>query len=592
MSMDEGDDFLLQLLQPFFQRYAKTYLAGLGLLVIVDLLEVQIPRQIGQVIDGVNQGTGLYWHPLSYIAMIAVTLFILRYFYRNLLLGATRKLEFELRSQVYSHALRLPLSVYDAQGPGSMMALIINDITAVRLVLGLGSILFIDAVVMGFVSFFSMVQIINFELAFWSLIPLPVILIVAAFMGKRVHRYFKNVQESFSRLTEFSQEAFGGAKVIKGYAVENKIIDRFLARNQENWQANLALVKVQAAYVPITHVLPFVCYAIALWLGGKMIMSNTITIGDLAAFIGYQGMIIWPVMGLGFLINMVQRGLASLGRLYSFMEKEAQDEAAVFEEDKSHFYNAEAPSVSIRHLTFAYASSSAPVLEDVSVTIPAGSVVGIVGRTGAGKSTLLKLLLRLYDVPSKRIYLNDQDIVELSVLELRQQMGYVPQDTSLFSKTIGENIALYGNFGDERIRSAAALASVTEDIHLKPEGFDTALGEKGRKLSGGQRQRVAIARALVREPKLLLLDDVFSALDYSTQARLLQQFTTFCQGRTVIIVSQRVAAVAHADIVLVMDQGKIVESGTHEELRKKQGLYFDLYRQQLVEEEGETYESV
>lgn len=585
--MDEGDDFLLQLLQPFFQRYAKTYLAGLGLLVIVDLLEVQIPRQIGQVIDGVNQGTGLYWHPLSLIAMIAVTLFILRYFYRNLLLGATRKLEFELRSQVYSHALRLPLAVYDAQGPGSIMALIINDITAVRLVVGLGSILFIDAVVMGVVSFLWMVQIINFELAFWSLMPLPVILFVAAFMGKRVHRHFKSVQESFSRLTEFSQEAFGGAKVIKGFAVEKAIISRFEGRNQENLAANLALVKVQAAYVPITHVLPFVCYAIALWLGGIMIMNNTITIGDLAAFIGYQGMIIWPVMGLGFLINMVQRGLASLGRLHRFMEKQVQDEATVFCEEKFHLINSTAPAVSIHHLTFAYASSPAPVLEDVNLVIPAGAVVGIVGRTGAGKSTLLKLLLRLYDVPPKAICLNQQDIRELSVLELRHQMGYVPQDTSLFSKTIGENIALYGDYEDEKIRAAAALASVTEDIHLKPEGFDTALGEKGRKLSGGQRQRVAIARALVRQPKLLLLDDVFSALDYGTQASLLKQFETFCQERTVLIVSQRIAAVAHADFVIVMDQGRIVESGTHEELRQKQGLYFELYRQQLVEEGNE-----
>jgi ATP-binding cassette subfamily B protein len=566
------------LLQPFFAKHWPGYLLGVLVLIGVDLLQLVIPRLIGKTVDSFVQ-QGPFMHYLWQILLVSVLIAIFRYVYRECIMGTTRRLEFYLRDKLLSHALRIPLYVYDTQGPGKIMALTTNDISAVRITVGLGIILLVDAIIMGVASFAVMAKTINWQLSAWAIVPLLPVILAATLMGKTVHERFRGVQEKFSVLTEFAQEVFAGAKVIKGFAAERIWLDRFAGISAANVSANLSMARLQAAYVPVTHTLPLLSYAVTLYIGGSLIIEGTITVGEFAAFIGYLGLVLWPVMGVGYLVNTIQRGTASLRRLGEFVD------TPEYEDDGRQQKVMLQQPIVIQNLTFAYPGSGSPSLKDVSVTIPFGVRVGIVGRPGSGKSTLLKLLLRLYDPPVGAIRIGSREIHEIEFAGLRQAIGYVPQEGNLFSKTIGENIAFSGSYDREQIVAAAKLAAVDEDIDGKPEGYSTIVGEKGKSLSGGQQQRVAVARALIKEPDILLLDDVFSALDYRTQARILSNINNYLKKRTAIIVSQRIAAVKDADIILVFDQGIIVEQGTHTELVGRKGLYFRLYEQQLVDGE-------
>lgn len=394
-----------------------------------------------------------------------------------------------------------------------------------------------------------------------------------------VHVRFRRVQEKFAELTEFTQELFGGVKVVKAFGAEGTLTERFVVVNRENMAANLSLARIQAVYSPITHVAPLFCYAVALWYGGRLIIAGTISVGELAAFIGYLGLIIWPVMGLGYLINTVQRGSASLQRISEFLSIPPYEVTDAQEKESAAALSGD---IEFRGLSFRYPLSASPSLQDVSFKIPAGSTVGIVGRTGSGKTTLLRLLMRLYPVPDGELFIDGEDINRLDFVRLRSSVGYVPQDADLFSTTIAENITFGQTYERSRVLEAAQAAVVREDIDSRAEGFGTLLGEKGTRLSGGQRQRVAIARALIRRPSILLLDDVFAALDYTTQAELIENLREVETGRTTLIVSQRVAAVKHARFILVLDGGRIVERGTHRELIAAGGLYYKLYEQQLA----------
>lgn len=567
----------IYIIRSFFAKHWLLYGLGIVILIIVNILQLVIPRLVGFSVDTLIEGKTGINNYLALLVVVSVAIAVLRYVYRELIMGTTRRLESWLREGVFAHALRLPLSFYDEHGPGKIMALTTNDISAVRMAVGLGTMLFVDAIIMGLASLVVMAKFINWQLTLWAVLPLPFILAIATWMGKSVHERFRQVQEKFSFLTEFTQEVFAGAKIIKGFAAEKHTLERFSAVNETNVAANMSMARLQAAYMPVTHIAPLMCYAVALYIGGALIMEGTITVGDFAAFTGYLGLIIWPVMGLGYLINTVQRGAASLGRIAQFLEQRPYET-----EEGAEGLITNPPSIIIDNLTFQYPQGSVPSLYKFSCSIPAGAVVGIVGGTGAGKSTLLKLLLRLYDPQQDAIRINDREIHTIGFNELRQSIGYVPQDSFLFSRTIGENIAFSGSWPRFKIEEAARIAAILEAIDEKPYGFATILGEKGKRLSGGQQQRVAIARALIKEPPLLLLDDVFAALDYRTQAELLCNMRQFVQGRTVLVVSQRVAAVKEADLILVMSKGALAEQGTHQELVNARGLYYELYEQQLL----------
>jgi ATP-binding cassette subfamily B protein len=567
------------LLKPFFRKHWPVYVTGVVVLIGVDLLHLAVPRLIGRTVDSFIQ-SGIFIHYLWQILAVAILIAIFRYVYRECIMGTTRRLEFYLREVLFSHAIRIPLPVFDKQGPGGIMALTTNDITAVRMAIGLGIMLLVDAVIMGAASFFVMVKIINWNLSLWAIAPMFPVLLVATFMGHSVHERFKEVQEKFSSLTEFVQEAFGGSKVIKGFAGEKIWAARFAQISAANVKANLSMARLQAAYVPLTHTLPLLSYALTLYIGGMLVIEGILTIGDLTAFIGYLGLILWPVMGIGYLINTIQRGLASLNRLGEFMTLPAYEDQNEMEKVQPL-----QEGITVSGLTFRYPGSDILSLRDVTLQIPYGTHVGIVGRAGAGKSTLLKLLLRLYDPPRGAIRFGGREIHEISFSRLRYSLGYVPQDGVLFAKSIAENIAFDGEYPRHEVIEAAGTAAISEDIDGKPDKYGTLLGEKGKSLSGGQQQRIAVARAIIKKPSVILLDDVFSALDYRTQARVLSNLRNFLAGRTAIIVSQRIAAVKDADRIIVLDQGSVVEQGTHRELVSRRGLYYKLYEQQLVDGE-------
>jgi ATP-binding cassette subfamily B protein len=542
-------------------------------------LQLLIPRIIGKTVDFLISSREEVFGQLLLLVFISILIAVLRYIYRECIMGTTRRLEYYLRKRIFSHALRLPMSFFDEHGPGKIMALTTNDVSAVRVAIGLGIMLFVDAVIMGAASLIVMVKTINWQLAAWTILPLPIIFMLVIYMGKFVHDRFRKVQENFSSMTEFTQEVFAGVKIIKGFAAERTTLERFSSINKANVAANMEMAQLQAAYIPVTHIAPLTCYAIALFVGGDLIIKGAITIGEFAAFSGYLGLIIWPVMGLGYLINTVQRGAASLNRISDLLDQPAYEDRDEPVETSKEIRETD---IRITNLTFQYPTGKQPALTNLSLFIPAGTVLGIVGHTGAGKSTLLQLLLRLYNPPENTIFISNREIHAIDYNSLRQAVGYVPQDSLLFSKTIAENIAFDQPYLREQIEQAAQLAVIQEAIDDKPLGFGTILGEKGKKLSGGQQQRVAIARALIKEPAILLLDDIFAALDYRTQAELLANMSQFTAGRTTLIVSQRVAAVKSADLIIVMKEGSIAEQGTHQQLIEKKGLYYELYEQQLM----------
>jgi len=542
-------------------------------------LQLLIPRIIGKTVDFLISSREEVFGQLLLLVFISILIAVLRYIYRECIMGTTRRLEYYLRKRIFSHALRLPMSFFDEHGPGKIMALTTNDVSAVRVAIGLGIMLFVDAVIMGAASLIVMVKTINWQLAAWTILPLPIIFMLVIYMGKFVHDRFRKVQENFSSMTEFTQEVFAGVKIIKGFAAERTTLERFSSINKANVAANMEMAQLQAAYIPVTHIAPLTCYAIALFVGGDLIIKGAITIGEFAAFSGYLGLIIWPVMGLGYLINTVQRGAASLNRISDLLDQPAYEDRDEPVETSKEIRETD---IRITNLTFQYPTGKQPALTNLSLFIPAGTVLGIVGHTGAGKSTLLQLLLRLYNPPENTIFISNREIHAIDYNSLRQAVGYVPQDSLLFSKTIAENIAFDQPYLREQIEKAAQLAVIQEAIDDKPLGFGTILGEKGKKLSGGQQQRVAIARALIKEPAILLLDDIFAALDYRTQAELLANMSQFTAGRTTLIVSQRVAAVKSADLIIVMKEGSIAEQGTHQQLIEKKGLYYELYEQQLM----------
>lgn len=567
------------IIKEFFARHWPKYALGIIFLIVTDLLSLLIPRAIGQAVDSIGLGDGQVNKMIVLIGTVAVSMAILRYLYRECIMGTTRRLEHHLRGKIFRHSLFIPMRIYDESGPGKIMALIVNDVTSVRVAVGLGIMLLVDAVIMGLASFVVMFRSIDPMLTLLSVAPLPFVFVGTAWLGSIVHVRFKKVQQQFGELTEFAQELFGGVKVVKAFGAETQFIARFDVVNRENMAANLSLANIQAIYTPVTHVAPLLCYAIALFVGGRMIILDTLTVGELTAFTGYLGLIIWPVMGLGYLINTVQRGLASLQRINEFL--------AIHDYENPDNKSDVVPKgltgdIELRNLTYQYPGAVTPSLRDVSVMIPAGATVGIVGRTGSGKTTLLRLLLRLYPVTDGAIFIDGVDINRYDFSLLRAATGYVPQEAALFSMTVAENIAFGDDYDRQQIQQAARDSVVEADIDARAEGFATLLGEKGMRLSGGQRQRVAIARALIRNPSILLLDDVFASLDYKTQNQLVENLREFESGRTTLIVSQRVTAMKHANVILVLDAGRICEQGSHEKLLAARGLYYKLYEQQLA----------
>lgn len=544
-----------------------------------------IPKMIGNLTNLIASGDFIRGDLLRFIALftgLSLTIAFFRYFWRINIMGTARKMEYTLRNMLFEHLQGLPTEFFNHHKTGDLMAHATNDIQAVRMALGPGVVSAVDALFLTTVIVFMMARTISLELTLVALSPLPIMLAVTIGFGRVIHRRFRSVQEAFSLLSDRAQENFAGIRVIKGFAREKSEEERFQDVNELNVTKNMDLVRIHALFHPLVGYLGALSFIIVLGYGGLLVLDGAITIGDFIAFNSYLGMLTWPVMAIGWVMNMIQRGKASMDRLNEILCQRSD----ITEPPDGGSLTRLQGNIEFKDLTFKYSASPKPVLKNISADISAGQVVGILGRTGSGKTTLLNLLLRLYNVNPGMIKLDGVNIDQISVQVLRDNIGYVPQDSFLFSATIKENIDFADTGSDmAKIMDYAKVAQVYENIVEFPAQFDTVVGERGVTLSGGQKQRISIARALIKEPQILILDDSLSAVDTETEEAILQNLRRIFPGKTVIIVSHRISTLQGADQILVLEDGQISQRGNHDELVHEDGLYKELYQKQLLEEQ-------
>lgn len=566
----------LTIFSQFFKGYGAVYLLGVLILITINILFLYVPRLIGEAINTLYYGKEGLTTYIGYFFMLAIVITVLKFSSRHLLLGSIRRFEFLLRRRLFDHALYIPTAYYEKNGPGKVMALMTNDVTSLRVSLGLGVMILVDAIFFGIFSFFLMAKEISVSLTALTLLPMPFILTGMLTVSRRMRKRQKEAQNTYSDLTEFAQELFLGMPVIRAFNREMRSLWRFNNINKVNYDKNMRVAFLDSILAPLTFVAPFMCHAIAIFICGRLIIANEITVGDFVAVNGYLSLIIGPIMGIGSLLSVLQKGLASLDRIYDFL---------MIEEEKPTDEERELPltTLTVIDLTFTYPETKVPMLHDVNLTIKPGEFIGIVGGPGSGKSTLFKLLLRLHDTPQGSIYVGDEDITSMPLQVLRRSIAYVPPEPYLLGTTIGENIA-FGEASDHTLElsQAAERAALTRDLSERLAPAAKRLKEGGTDLSGGQKQRVNIARGLYKNAPYLLLDDSFSALDTISAGTIIN---TLRQGRnqSLLFISQRLEALREADRIIVFKEGTIVEEGTHEALMAKEGEYYRLYAQQLDE---------
>lgn len=569
----------LKIFSQFFRGYGPIYLLGVVLLIIIDIIFLYVPKLTGDAIETLyygKEGLSLY---LLYFFIIGIVVTILKFGSRHLLLGSIRRFEFLLRRRLFDHALYIETAYYEKNGPGKVMALMTNDVTSLRVSLGLGVMILVDAVFFGICSFLLMAKQMTLQLAIITLLPMPFVLFGMLKVSRRMRANQKEAQTTYSELTEFAQELFLGMPVVRAFNRELGSLRRFAAINRKNYDKNMAVALYDSILAPLTYVAPFCCSAIAIYMCGRLIIAGEMTIGDFVAVNGYLLLVIGPIMGIGSLASVLQKGLASLDRIYDFLQ---------LPEEQLSDSKDELPlgPISIQHLSFTYPEAKAPVLTDVSLDVAPGAFIGIVGGPGSGKSSIFKLLLRLHHTPKGTIFVDGRDVTDVPLDVLRRSIAYVPADAFLLGTTVADNIA-FGEGSDYTltVEEAAQRASVTGDLKERLKGSAARLKEGGTDLSGGQKQRVNLARGFYKNAPYLLLDDSISALDTESAARIIDLLRSG-RTQTLLFISQRLEALLQADEIIVLKDGAIAERGTHEELLKLNGEYCRLYARQLQGENG------
>ncbi|HXE80860.1 MAG TPA: ABC transporter ATP-binding protein [Vicinamibacterales bacterium] len=574
-------------LWPYLFRYRVGVVQGLACIVAATAIQVASPWVLKLAVDDLTESVTrqkLIHYALLLLGLTSVG-GIFRFAMRRIIIGISRHIEYDLRNAFFAHLQRFPPAFFQANRTGDFMSRATNDLNAVRMMVG-PSVMYSASTVLTFIVALALMGSIDLRLMLVALTPLPIVSVAVFFFGRAIHRRFERIQAQLSDISAVVQEALSGVRVVRAYGQERAELERFRRANEEYLERNRGLIRLQGLFFPTLTFLLGLGALLVLWQGSQAVINGRITVGELVAFNAYLMMLSWPMIAFGWVTNMMQRGLASWRRMLEIFDQQP----AIVDGDRQVAPASFEGRIEFRNLTFAY--NGAPVLDGVSIDVPAGRTVAIVGATGSGKSTLLNLLPRLLDPPPGTVFVDGIDIRELPLSTLRSLIGFVPQEPFLFSDTLAANVAFAPEVAsrptDDRLRvvkEAAAVARLDKDVKEFPAGYDTMVGERGITLSGGQKQRTALARAIAMQPRILVLDDALSAVDAYTEEEILTRLRDVMRGRTSLIVSHRISTIRDADEIVVLDQGRIVERGHHDALIAKGGLYAELHRQQMLEEE-------
>jgi ATP-binding cassette subfamily B protein len=573
-------------LKPYLWRYRVRLARGGAALLLKDLLAAALPVFIGRGVDSIRSGgfslETVLWLSGAIVGFSAVK-GVFQYWMRVILIGVSRDVEYDLRNDLFRRLTSLGSDFYGRMRTGDIMARATNDLNSVRMMLGPGIMYSAETSVTVVVGT-AIMLFMDWRLTLAALLPAPIVSLVVSYFGRRIHARFEHIQKMFADISSRVQENVAGVRVVRAYVQEEAEQRQFEKLNQVYAAENIRLALLSGAFMPVLQALVSLTLLIVLWAGGSQLLAGRITLGQFVMFNSFMMMLVWPMIAFGWVVNLVQRGTASLGRINSILrERPAIAEPA-----------APVPlprplrgEIEFRDVAVEYPAGRA--LDGLSLRIPAGAVVAIVGHTGSGKTTLVQLVPRLIDPSSGSVLVDGIDARNLSPSALRREIGFVPQETILFSSTLAENIAFGVDAASpEQVRGAAEMAGLGPDIESFPEGLETLIGERGITLSGGQKQRTAIARAILRDPTILILDDALSSVDTVTEDRILRSLALLMRGRTTILISHRVSTVKNADRIFVIERGRLAEEGTHDELLALGGYYADLYQKQLLEEELEA----
>ncbi len=567
---------------PYFRKYGLQYFFGFIFLIITDAGQLYLPRLTGKIINHISTGNvvlSVVGGMVLQMIVIALAIAVGRFFWRYFIHGASRRIEMLVRARLFSHIATLSPSFFNRTSTGDLMARATGDMHHVRMASGMGFVALFDGLFMTL----SILIIIFINFPFAGLIvlaPFPLIPIMVLGTGRLIGRLFKQVQEGYADLSSHVQEALSGILVLKAFVREEYNLSKFAQKNETYKRRNLVLVRLWGFLYPLVAFIGGGVTILLLRFGGFSVLTEEMSTGDFVAAMGYLSMLIWPMLGMGFTVNILQRGGAALARINAILREEPEITSPA-----DGIVEPASGDIEVKDVSFTYAGSSSPAVENVSFTVPSGTTLGVLGRTGSGKSSLIRLLPRLLEPDSGTVLIGGRDIKSYNLAALRSSFGIVPQETFLFSAEVSENIAFgVDDAPREEIEKAAAASTIDRDIRLFPKGYETEVGERGITLSGGQKQRIAISRALLTRPEILIFDDALAAVDTETEEQILKGFIDLRKGKTNILISHRVSTLKFADTIIVLDEGKITQKGSHDELIRQDGFYAEIAALQRLEQ--------